>query len=112
MGGANQDAEARVRAPSARHGVRWSGGVLSVARPLARRRAELALELGAGRDRRERFLIGVFVDLLLHVGPIRHLSGAGLATRTALLVGGTAAMGLATALYIGAGIGRGRARLA
>lgn len=52
-------------------------------------------------------LIGGFVDLLLHVDPIRDLSAAGLAVRPALLAAGIGLIGLATALYIGAGMGAG-----
>lgn len=52
-------------------------------------------------------LIGVFVDSLLRAQAIRDLSGAGIVGQAALLGGGIALIGLATALYIGAGMGAG-----
>jgi len=51
--------------------------------------------------------IGVFVDLLLRAQAVSDLSDAGLVGRAALLGGGIALIGLATALYIGAGMGAG-----
>lgn len=52
-------------------------------------------------------LIGVFVDLLLRFGVVSDLSNAGLASRTLMLAGGIGLIGLATPLYIGAGMGAG-----
>jgi uncharacterized membrane protein YczE len=52
-------------------------------------------------------LIGVFVDLLLDVGPIERLSAEPLGTRVALLVGAILVVGLGSGLYIGAALGAG-----
>ena len=52
-------------------------------------------------------LIGVFIDALTSLEAIDSLAGHGLAARVALLVAGIALVGLASALYIGAGLGAG-----
>ncbi len=52
-------------------------------------------------------LIGVFVELLLHVEALESLAATRLPVRAALLVGGIGLIGLATALYIGAAMGAG-----
>lgn len=51
-------------------------------------------------------LIGLFVDLLLSLAWVDALGG-GLAARACLLVGGIAAIGLGSGLYIGADLGAG-----
>jgi uncharacterized protein len=52
-------------------------------------------------------LIGVFVDLLLRFEAVDDLSELGLAVRVVLLLAGTALMGVATGLYVGADFGAG-----
>lgn len=52
-------------------------------------------------------LIGLFVDGLLRVEPLRRLAEATLAARVGLLVAGIVVIGIATALYIGAALGAG-----
>jgi len=51
--------------------------------------------------------IGLFVDALLGLDAIDGLAGHGLGIRIALLVGGLAAVGLGSGLYIGAALGAG-----
>ena len=52
-------------------------------------------------------LIGVFVDLLLRVDAIDSLTGHGVASRVALLVGGIVLVALGSGFYIGAALGAG-----
>jgi uncharacterized membrane protein YczE len=52
-------------------------------------------------------LVGAFVDLLLRLHPVRELAEADLGVRVALLVLGILLIGVATALYVGAGFGAG-----
>ena len=52
-------------------------------------------------------LVGTFVDLLLRVDAVEHLSRDALGVRIALLAGGILVIGLGTALYIGADLGAG-----
>jgi uncharacterized membrane protein YczE len=52
-------------------------------------------------------LIGVFVDLLLRFDAVNDLSGSALGVRIGLLLLGTALMGIATGLYVGADFGAG-----
>lgn len=51
--------------------------------------------------------IGLFVDLLLSIGWVSSLSGAGADGRGLLLVAGVALFGVGSAFYIGAGLGAG-----
>jgi uncharacterized membrane protein YczE len=52
-------------------------------------------------------LVGTFVDLLLRLGAVQHLSHDALAVRIALLAGGILVIGLGTGLYISANLGAG-----
>jgi uncharacterized protein len=52
-------------------------------------------------------LVGTFVDLLLRVGAVAHLSHDSLAVRTVLLSAGIVLVGVGTGLYISASIGAG-----
>ena len=52
-------------------------------------------------------MIGVFVDLFSSMGWVERLSGAGPVGRSGLLLLGVALFGIASAFYIGAGLGAG-----
>ncbi len=52
-------------------------------------------------------LIGLFVDLYSGIGWVQRLPEAGLIARFCLLLAGVALIGVASALYIGAGLGAG-----
>ena len=73
--------------------------VLAVARSLGAR-------IGPGTFA-NAILIGVFVDLLLHVEAVADLADSPLAARIALLAGGIASIGVGSAFYIGAAFGAG-----
>jgi uncharacterized protein len=68
--------------------------------------AVLGARIGAGTVS-NAILIGTFVDLLLRIAWVQHLAHTSLATRIVLMLVGTALMGIATALYIGAAFGAG-----
>ena len=66
----------------------------------------LGSRIGAGTVA-NAVLVGTFVDLLLRSHDVNELGQASVATRIALLAIGVPLMGVATALYVGAGFGAG-----
>jgi uncharacterized membrane protein YczE len=68
------------------------------------RRLDVRLQVGTVAN---ALLVGTFVDLLLRIGPVEHLSHDALPLRIVLLAAGILVIGLGTGLYIGAHMGAG-----